>query len=238
MQIEGRNAVLEALKNGREIDYIYIKKGENEGSINKIIGKAKDMKIMIKVVDKNKLDEMSESKNHQGIIAVANEYRYFELEEILEQTREKAGFFLILDEIEDPHNLGAIIRSAEASGVDAIIIPKRRACQVNATVEKTAARATSHIKIVRVTNLAQTIEKLKESGIWIYSVDMDGADYTKTDLKGKIALVIGNEGKGISRLVKEKSDFTVSIPMKGHINSLNASVAASILMFEAVRQRG
>ena len=238
MQIEGRNAVLEALKNGREIDYIYIKKGENEGSINKIIGKAKDMKIMIKVVDKNKLDEMSESKNHQGIIAVANEYRYFELEEILEQTREKAGFFLILDEIEDPHNLGAIIRSAEASGVDAVIIPKRRACQVNATVEKTAAGATSHIKIVRVTNLAQTIEKLKESGIWIYSVDMDGADYTKTDLKGKIALVIGNEGKGISRLVKEKSDFTVSIPMKGHINSLNASVAASILMFEAVRQRG
>lgn len=238
MQIEGRNAVLEALKNGREIDYIYIKKGENEGSINKIIGKAKDMKIMIKVVDKNKLDEMSESKNHQGIIAVANEYRYFELEEILEQTREKAGFFLILDEIEDPHNLGAIIRSAEASGVDAIIIPKRRACQVNATVEKTAAGATSHIKIARVTNLAQTIEKLKESGIWIYSVDMDGADYTKTDLKGKIALVIGNEGKGISRLVKEKSDFTVSIPMKGHINSLNASVAASILMFEAVRQRG
>ena len=238
MQIEGRNAVLEALKNGREIDYIYIKKGENEGSINKIIGKAKDMKIMIKVVDKNKLDEMSESKNHQGIIAVANEYRYFELDEILEQTREKAGFFLILDEIEDPHNLGAIIRSAEASGVDAIIIPKRRACQVNATVEKTAAGATSHIKIVRVTNLAQTIEKLKESGIWIYSVDMDGADYTKTDLKGKIALVIGNEGKGISRLVKEKSDFTVSIPMKGHINSLNASVAASILMFEAVRQRG
>ena len=238
MQIEGRNAVLESLKNGREIDYIYIKKGENEGTINKIIGKANDMKIMIKVVDKNKLDEMSESKNHQGIIAVANEYRYFELEEILEQTREKAGFFLILDEIEDPHNLGAIIRSAEASGVDAIIIPKRRACQVNATVEKTAAGATSHIKIVRVTNLAQTIEKLKESGIWIYSVDMDGADYTKTDLKGKIALVIGNEGKGISRLVKEKSDFTVSIPMKGHINSLNASVAASILMFEAVRQRG
>ena len=238
MQIEGRNAVLEALKNGREIDYIYIKKGENEGSINKIIGKAKDMKIMIKVVDKNKLDEMSESKNHQGIIAVANEYRYFELEEILEQTREKAGFFLILDEIEDPHNLGAIIRSAEASGVDAIIIPKRRACQVNATVEKTAAGATSHIKIVRGTNLAQTRGKLKEAGIWIYSVDMDGADYTKTDLKGKIALVIGNEGKGISRLVKEKSDFTVSIPMKGHINSLNASVAASILMFEAVRQRG
>ena len=238
MQIEGRNAVLEALKNGREIDYIYIKKGENEGSINKIIGKAKDMKIMIKVVDKNKLDEMSESKNHQGIIAVANEYRYFELEEILEQTREKAGFFLILDEIEDPHNLGAIIRSAEASGVDAIIIPKRRACQVNATVEKTAAGATSHIKIVRVTNLAQTIEKLMESGIRIYSGDMDGADYTKPDPKGKIALVIGNEGKGISRLVKEKSDFTVSIPMKGHINSLNASVAASILMFEAVRQRG
>ena len=161
-------------------------------------------------------------------------------EEVLDGILDKSSnpLLLILDCVQDPHNLGAIIRSAEASGVDAIIIPKRRACQVNATVEKTAAGATSHIKIVRVTNLAQTIEKLKASGIWIYSVDMDGADYTKTDLKGKIALVIGNEGKGISRLVKEKSDFTVSIPMKGHINSLNASVAASILMFEAVRQRG
>lgn len=238
MQIEGRNAVLEALKNGREIDYIYIKKGDNEGSINKIIGKANDMKVMIKVVDKNKLDEMSESKTHQGVIAVANEYKYFDIEDIIGQTSEKASFFLILDEIEDPHNFGAMIRSAEASGVDAIIIPKRRACQVNATVEKTAAGATSHVKIVRVTNLVQTIEKLKEAGVWVYSVDMDGAEYTKTDLKGNIALVIGNEGKGISRLIKEKSDFTVSIPMKGHINSLNASVAASILMFEAVRQRG
>ena len=238
MQIEGRNAVLEALKNEREIDYIYIKKGDNEGSINKIIGKANDMKIMIKVVDKNKLDEMSERKNHQGVIAVANEYKYFDLEDIIEQTREKESFFLILDEIEDPHNFGAMIRSAEASGVDAIIIPKRRACQVNATVEKTAAGATSHVKIARVTNLVQAIEKLKASGVWVYSVDMDGTQYTKTDLKGNIALVIGNEGKGISRLIKEKSDFTVSIPMKGHINSLNASVAASILMFEAVRQRG
>ncbi len=238
MQIEGRNAVMEALKNDREIDYIYIKKGEMEGSINKIIGKAKDKKILIKTVDKNKLDEMSESKNHQGIIAVANEYKYCDIEDILEQTSEKDSLFLILDEIEDPHNLGAIIRSAEASGVDAIIIPKRRACQVNATVEKTAAGATSHMKIARVTNLVQTIEKMKEKGIWIYSVDMDGSDYTRTDLKGKVALVIGNEGKGISRLIKEKSDFTISIPMKGSINSLNASVAASVIMFEAVRQRG
>lgn len=238
MQIEGRNAVMEALKNDREIDYIYIKKGETEGSINKIIGKAKAKKILIKTVDKNKLDEMSESENHQGIIAVANEYKYYELEDVLEEVKDKPSFFLILDEIEDPHNLGAIIRSAEASGVDAIIIPKRRACQVNATVEKTAAGATSHMKVVRVTNLVQTIEKMKEQGIWIYSVDMDGSEYTRTDLNGKIALVIGNEGKGISRLIKEKSDFTISIPMKGHINSLNASVAASVLMFEAVRQRG
>ena len=238
MQIEGRNAVMEALKNDREIDYIYIKKGENEGSINKIIGKAKANKIMIKTVDKSKLDEMSESQNHQGIIAVANEYKYYELEDILESTQEKDGLYIILDEIEDPHNLGAIIRSAEASGVDAVIIPKRRACQVNATVEKTAAGATSHVKVIRVTNLVQSIEKMKEHGSWVYSVDMDGSDYTRTDLKGKVALVIGNEGKGISRLVKEKSDFTISIPMKGHINSLNASVAASIIMFEAVRQRG
>lgn len=238
MQIEGRNAVMEALKNDREIDYIYIKKGETEGSINKIIGKAKAKKILIKTVDKNKLDEMSESENHQGIIAVANEYKYYELEDVLEEVKDRPSFFLILDEIEDPHNLGAIIRSAEASGVDAIIIPKRRACQVNATVEKTAAGATSHMKVIRVTNLVQTIEKMKEQGIWIYSVDMDGSEYTRTDLNGKIALVIGNEGKGISRLIKEKSDFTISIPMKGHINSLNASVAASVLMFEAVRQRG
>lgn len=238
MQIEGRNAVLEALKNDREIDYIYIKKGDNEGSIKQIIGKAKDKKIMIKTIDKQKLDEMSESDQHQGVIAVCNDYKYHDLDEVLEETKDKSRFFMILDEIEDPHNLGAIIRSAEASGVDGIIIPKRRAAQVNATVEKTAAGATSYVKVIRVTNLVQTIEKLKSQGVWIYSVDMDGSDYAKTDLKGSIGLIIGNEGKGISRLVKEKSDFTISIPMKGKINSLNASVAASVLMFEAVRQRG
>lgn len=238
MQIEGRNAVMEALKNNRELDMLYIKKGDVEGSLAKIIGKAKDARIIIKTVDKSKLDEMSESKNHQGVIAVASEYKYYELEEVLQEITPGQGFFLILDEIEDPHNFGAILRTAEAAGVDGIIIPKRRSIHVNATVEKTSAGATSYVKVIRVSNLVQAIEKLQKSGIWIYSLDMDGSDYQKTDLKGNIGLVIGSEGKGISRLIKEKSDFVVSIPMKGKIGSLNASVAASILMFEAVRQRG
>lgn len=237
MQIEGRNAVMEALKNGREIDTIYIRKGDPDGSLTKIIGKAKNAKIIIKTVDKAKLDEMSKTKNHQGVIAFSSEYRYYELDEVLSDFEKGNGFFLLLDELEDPHNFGAIIRTAETAGVDAIIIPKRRAIQVNETVEKTSAGATSHVKIVRVSNLVQAIEKLKQHNIWVYSLDMAGESYHTTDLKGNIALVIGNEGKGISRLVKEKSDFTVKIPMKGKIDSLNASVAASILMYEVVRQR-
>lgn len=238
MQIEGRHAVLEALKTQREIDRIYVRKGELDGSLAKIIAKAKDAKVIIKTVDKAKLDEMSKSKNHQGVIALTNEYRYHELDDVLSNTDDGKKFFLILDEIEDPHNFGAIIRTAEAAGVDAIIIPKRGAIQVNETVEKTSAGATSYMKIVRVSNLVQAMEKMKQKNIWIYSLDMAGEDYHRLDLTGNIALVIGNEGKGISRLVKETGDFVVKIPMKGKIDSLNASVAASVLMYEVVRQRG
>ncbi|MDO4710566.1 MAG: 23S rRNA (guanosine(2251)-2'-O)-methyltransferase RlmB [Peptostreptococcaceae bacterium] len=238
MQIEGRNAILEALKKHRSIDILYVRKGDMDGSLSKIIAKAKGSKIIIKTVDKAKLDQMSKSGHHQGVIALANDYRYYGLEEILGSFERGKGFFLILDEIEDPHNFGAIIRTAEAAGVDAIIIPKRRAVQVNQTVEKTSAGATSHMKIVRVSNLVQTIELMKQNNIWIYSLDMSGEIYDKMDFSGNVALVVGNEGKGISRLVKEAGDFVVRIPMKGKIDSLNASVAASVLMYEVVRQRG
>lgn len=237
MKVEGRNAVMEALKNQRSIDILYIRKGELEGSLSKIVAKAKEAKTIIKTVDKAKLDEMSESKHHQGVIALISGYEYYELDDVLSESSSGSRCFLILDEIEDPHNFGAIIRTAESVGIDAIIIPKRRSAQVNATVEKTSAGASSYVKIVRVANLAQAIDKMKKSGIWIYSLDMDGQSYLKTDLKGDIALVVGNEGRGISRLIKEKSDFVLSIPMKGKIQSLNASVAASVLMYEVVRQR-
>ncbi len=238
MQIEGRNAVLEALKSEREIDTLYIRKGTADGSLAKILAKAKDLRIIVKSVDKAKLDEMSESKNHQGVIAVASEYHYYNLDEVLESFTPGEGFFVLLDEITDPHNFGAILRTAEASGVDAVIIPKRRSIQVNATVEKTSAGASSHVKVVRVANLVQAMETMKKKGIWIYSLDMDGEPYQKTDLKGNVAIVIGSEGSGISRLVKERSDFAIRIPMKGKVGSLNASVAGSILMYEVVRQRG
>ncbi len=237
MQIEGRNAVLEALKNRRELDVIYIKKGEVDGSLQKIVGMAKAARVIVKTVDKAKLDEMSESHNHQGVIASVSGYKYYDLDEVLSDFSQGNGFFLILDEIEDPHNFGAIIRTAETAGVDAIIIPKRRAIQVNATVEKTSAGATSYVKIVRVSNLAQTVEKFKKNNVWIYSLDMDGQCYTEADLRGNVALIVGNEGRGISRILREKSDFVLSIPMSGAVSSLNASVAASILMYEVVRQR-
>lgn len=237
MQIEGRNAVLEALKNNREIDSILVKKGEIEGSLQKIISMAKERRIIIKTVDKKKLDELSEEKNHQGVIAFASTYKYYDLDEVLEDFEEGQGFFLVLDEIEDPHNLGAIIRSAEGAGVDAIIIPKRRSAMVNATVEKTSAGATSFMKISRVSNLVQAIEKLKQKNIWVYSLDMEGETYYESNLTGNIALVVGNEGKGISRLIKEKSDHTLRIPMQGQIQSLNASVATAVIMYEANRQR-
>lgn len=239
MNISGRNPVMEALKSERTIDCLYIKSGDKEGSIKKIISIAKEQRIIIKEVDKAKLDELSEAAQHQGVVAIVTDYKYYELEEVLESIKEKdeKPFFMILDEIEDPHNLGAIIRSAEGAGAHGVIIPKRRAAFVNATVEKTAAGAASYMPVIKVTNLVSTIEKLKKEGIWIYALDMDGEIYDTIDLKGSIALVVGNEGKGISRLIKEKCDFTVKIPMNGKVGSLNASVASSILMYEVVRQR-
>lgn len=239
MNISGRNPVLEALKSNRTIDCLYIKARDKEGSIKKILSLAKEQKILIKEVDKTKLDELAEGTQHQGVVALVTDYKYYELEEVLDEIREKdeKPFFIILDEIEDPHNLGAIIRSAEGAGAHGVIIPKRRSASVNATVEKTAAGAASYMKVIKVTNLVSTVEKLKKEGIWIYALDMDGESYDRVDLKGSVALVVGNEGKGISRLLKDNCDFTLKIPMKGKVGSLNASVAASILLYEVVRQR-
>lgn len=240
MIITGRNPVMEALKTGREIDTLYMKHGDNEGSIKKILSMAKERKIIIKEVDKKKLDEMAEGENHQGVAALISEYIYWDLDQVLEQVRQKGEqpFFLILDEIEDPHNLGAIIRTAEGAGAHGVIISKRRSAQVNQTVEKTSAGATSYLPVIRVPNIAGAIDKLKKENIWVYALDMEGDSYFDTDLRGSIALVVGNEGKGISRLIRDKSDHRISIPMKGKIQSLNASVAASILTYEILRQRG
>lgn len=238
--ISGRNPVLEILKSDTEIEKLYVLKGDLKGSIIKILGKAKDKGIIIQEVDKNKLDELSGGEVHQGVVALVSGYEYGEIDDIMELARERDedAFIIILDEIEDPHNLGAIIRTAECAGVHGVIIPKRRSASVNSTVYKSSAGAVEHMIVSKVTNISNTIEDLKKRGLWIYGADMDGADYHfKTSLDGPIGLVIGNEGKGISRLVKEKCDVLVKIPMTGKISSLNASNAASILIYEVVRQR-
>lgn len=239
MNIEGKNAVMEALKNKEKLDKLFVVKDSRDAGLKKIIAMAKEGDCVIKYTDKSKLDQLSESSNHQGVIAQTAEYEYADLNEVLDdlQRRDQKGFLLILDEIEDPHNLGALIRSAEGAGASAVIIPKRRSATVNATVGKTSAGAVSHMKIARVTNLAQTMDELKKRNYWIYGLDMDGASYFETELSGNIALVVGNEGRGLGRLVKEKCDFIVSIPMMGKIQSLNASVAGSIVLFEACKQR-
>lgn len=236
--IIGRNPVLEALKSGRDIEKLIIGKG-TEGSIRKIIGIAKEKGIPWQYADKAALDRISEGKVHQGVIAYVSEYAYCYPEDILEkaQARKEDPFIIILDGIEDPHNLGAILRTAEGAGAHGIIIPKRRAVGITDAVAKAAAGAVEYIPVAKVSNIAQTIEKFKEKGIWVVACDMDGIEYDLADMKGSIALVIGAEGYGISRLVKEKCDFAVSIPMSGHISSLNASNAAAILMYEVKRQR-
>ena len=239
-KVEGRNSVFELLNSNRDINKIYIQKGERHGAINKIISLAKEKHIVISEIEKNKLDQMSQTKNHQGIIAVVPPFNYCEVEDILElaKSKQEAPFIIILDGIEDPHNLGSIIRTAETAGVHGIIIPKRRCSLVNATVSKTSAGAVEHMKIARVSNLIQTIENLKENGVWVCGTDMDtNTYYYNQDLKGALAIVIGSEGFGISRLVKEKCDFLVKIPMKGKVTSLNASVSAGIVIYEAVRQK-
>jgi 23S rRNA (guanosine2251-2'-O)-methyltransferase len=236
--VVGRNPVLEILKTDREIEKLYVLKGDLQGSINKIIGIARDRNIIIQQVDKNKLDSLSEGNAHQGVVALVTSYGYVDLDDILNKAKEKeqSPFIVILDGIEDPHNLGSIIRTAECAGVHGIIIPKRRSAVVNQTVYKSSAGAVEHMLVAKVNNIVNTIEELKEKGLWIYGADMTGNDYYKTSLDGGVALVIGNEGKGISRLVKEKCDVLVKIPMLGKVSSLNASNAASILIYEVVRQ--
>ncbi|WP_053955627.1 23S rRNA (guanosine(2251)-2'-O)-methyltransferase RlmB [Inediibacterium massiliense] len=238
-KIEGRNPVIEVLKADREIDKIMILKGA-EGSAKKIIGMAKDKNIVISYVEKQKLDQISESHAHQGVIAFVAAHKYSDLEDIFKKAEEKGEdpFIIILDEITDPHNLGSIIRTANASGAHGIIIPKRRAVGLTGVVAKTSAGAIEYVPVCKVSNIAQTIDSLKDKGVWIAGADMDGKKkYHEENLTGSIALVIGSEGKGISRLIKEKCDFLVNIPMKGEVSSLNASIAASILMYEVARQR-
>lgn len=239
-QVEGRNSVLELLESGKDINKIYITKGEKHGSINKIIAKAKERKVIIVEKDKRKMDEMAQNNNYQGVIAIVPPFEYCDVEDILENARKKGEdpFVLILDGIEDPHNLGSIIRTAETAGIHGIIIPKRRAAQVNSTVNKVSAGAVEHMKIARVNNINETIKYLKENDIWVIGTDAaTDTYYYKQDMKGKIAIVIGNEGEGMSRLVKENCDFLVKIPMKGKVSSLNASVSAGIVIYEAVKQR-
>lgn len=237
--VVGRNPVLELLKTNKEIDKIYILKGDLQGSIKKIVGMAKDRKIIIQEVDKNKLDLMAGNNAHQGVAALVTGFKYSTIDDILNKAKNKgeSPFVIILDGIEDPHNLGAIIRTAECAGVHGIIIPKRRAARVNQTVYKSSAGAVEHVLIADVVNISDTITHLKKEGLWIYGADMDGQSYHfHTSLDGPIALVIGNEGKGISRIVKEKCDVLVKIPMVGKISSLNASASAAILIYEVVRQ--
>ncbi len=238
-QLEGRNAIFEALKNGREIDKIFIRKGNTDGTLKKIVAMATDKGIVVQKIPPEKMDFMSQTKNHQGIIAYVSVHQYAEVADILNSAKEKGEdpFIIILDEITDTHNLGAIIRSAEASGVHGIIIPKRRSAGLNATVGKTSAGAVEYVPVAKVTNLASTIEDLKKEGLWIACADADGENYFESNLKGPIAVVIGNEGDGVSRLIKEKCDFIISIPMFGKISSLNASVAGGLIMYEIVRQR-
>lgn len=237
--IVGRNAVTEALRSGRTIDSILVQKGNRHGSINSILAKARDKNIMIKEVDVRKLDRMTGSANHQGICAQAAAAEYSELEDIfkLAEERNEPPFIIICDELSDPHNLGAIIRTAECAGAHGVIVPKRRSAGLTFAVGKTSAGAVEYIPVVRVTNLVSTIDELKEKGLWIYTADMDGTPWCEQDYSGPAAVVVGSEGDGVGRLIKEKSDFVISLPMKGKINSLNASVACGVICYEISRQR-
>ena len=237
--IFGRNPVLEAIRSGREIDRLYVSHSAKSGSISEIIAKCSSKGILIKEISPQKLDYYCGGGNHQGVAVMIASHEYSTVEDILAFAEEKnePPFIIICDEIEDPHNLGAIIRTAETCGVHGIIIPKRRSASLNATVAKTSTGALEYVKVARVTNIANTIDLLKEKNIWVYGADMDGEDYTSTDFSGPVAIVIGNEGKGISSLTAKKCDSIISIPMKGKINSLNASVAAGILMYEVLKHR-
>ncbi len=237
--IEGRNAVTEALRAGKPIDRLFILDGCNDGPVSTIKREAKKREVPVKFVDKERLDHMSESGHHQGVIARCAAYEYAQVDDILHAAKEKGEdpFIILLDNIEDPHNLGAIIRSANLAGAHGVIIPKNRAVGLTATVARTSAGALNYTPVAKVTNLARTIDELKDQGIWFACADMDGETMYNVNLTGPIGLVIGSEGEGVSRLVKQKCDYICSIPMKGDIDSLNASVAAGVLMYEIVRQR-
>ena len=235
--IVGRNPVTEALRSGREIDKLMV--SSEEGSMKKILAKAKERRIPVMKVEKSAIDRIAEGKAHQGVAAYVSAYAYAELEDIFRIAEERGEdpFIIILDNLEDPHNLGAIMRTAECAGAHGVIIPKRRACGLTEVVAKASAGAIEYMPCVKVTNIAQTIEELKERGIWVAACDMGGQEYYKANLKGKLAVVIGSEGFGISRLVKEKCDFVVSMPMVGRITSLNASNAAAVIIYEVRKQR-
>ncbi len=236
--IEGRHAVLEAFRSGKTIDKLYVLKGCQDGPVNSILREARKQDVIISFVTKERLDQMSETKKHQGVIAHGAVYAYGTVEEMLKLAREKgeSPFLILLDNIEDPHNLGAIIRTANLAGAHGVIIPKRRAAGLTATVAKASAGALNYT-VAKVTNLGTTIEELKKEGLWFVCADMDGRVMYDVDLKGPVGLVIGNEGEGVSRLIREKCDYVASIPVKGEIDSLNASVAAGVLAYEIVRQR-
>ncbi|MCI8654908.1 MAG: 23S rRNA (guanosine(2251)-2'-O)-methyltransferase RlmB [Clostridia bacterium] len=239
-QVEGRNSVLELLESNKDINKIFVAKGERHGSINKIIAIAKEQKVVVVEKDKKQLEEMSQTDNCQGVIAIVPPYEYCEVDDILQKAKEQNEdpFVIILDGIEDPHNLGSIIRTAETAGVHGVIIPKRRTATVNSTVNKASAGAVEHMKIARVTNISDTINELKRVGLWICGTDIEtNKYYYNQDLKGAIGIVIGNEGKGISDKVKKNCDFLVKIPMKGKIESLNAAVSTGIVVYEVVKQR-
>lgn len=237
--IEGRNAVLEAFRSGKTIDKLFVLDGCQDGPVKSIIREAKKTDTIINFVDKERLDRLAGTGHHQGVVAQAAAYEYAEVEDILKAAKDKgeAPFIFILDEIEDPHNLGAIIRTANQAGAHGVIIPKRRAVGLTATVAKTSAGAINYTPVAKVTNISKTIEDMKKQGMWFVCADMDGTTMYDLNLTGPIGLVIGNEGSGVGRLVKEKCDFVASIPMKGDIDSLNASVAAGVLAYEIVRQR-
>ncbi|MBQ7541694.1 MAG: 23S rRNA (guanosine(2251)-2'-O)-methyltransferase RlmB [Clostridia bacterium] len=237
--IVGRNAVLEALQSGRAVDSVWVARGERTGSIGKILRLCREKGIVVKEVDAKKLDFSCGHANHQGVAAFAAAHEYARVEDIfsLAQSRGEPPFILICDEVEDPHNLGAILRSAEAAGAHGVIIPKRRSASLSYAVAKTSAGAIEYVPVARVPNIPALLEDLKQRGVWIWAADMDGKLWCDTDFSGPVALVIGSEGRGVGRLVKERCDYTVSLPMHGKINSLNASVAAGILLFEVARQR-
>lgn len=238
--IIGRNPVSEALKSGREIDTLFVLAGDRSGSVGVIIAKAAEKGVVIKEINRNKLDLMCGGANHQGVAARAAAHTYADVSDILDAAREKGEdpFVIICDDIEDPHNLGAIIRTADACGAHGVIIPKRHGASLTYAVGKASAGAIEYVPVARVPNLSAVIDELKEKGFWIYGADMNGKRWDEQDYSGAVALVIGSEGRGISRLVREKCDFIISLPMRGNVNSLNASVAAGILMYEVVRNKG